>query len=143
MHGDADALERVLRNLGDNAARHATSRIKIALAERGSEMLLTFDDDGLGIPEQERGSRRSDSFGSTSHARMMRAAALYCEVHGKDVGLPVHANREASERPAREFIPALVLRHGRDSSLHGVRHHTSPRPGPDGAGCRPLSGSTF
>ncbi|MBJ7341543.1 ATP-binding protein [Mycolicibacterium sp.] len=54
VHGDADALGRVLRNLGDNAARHATTRIDIALAERGSEVLLTVDDDGPGIPELER-----------------------------------------------------------------------------------------
>lgn len=54
VHGDTGTLERVLRDLGENAARHATSRIDIALAERGSEMLLTFDDDGPGIPEQER-----------------------------------------------------------------------------------------
>ena len=35
VHGDVDALRRVLRNLGENAARHASSRIDIGVAERG------------------------------------------------------------------------------------------------------------
>ena len=54
VHGDADALRRVLRNLGENAARHAASRVAIALAVRGDAAVLTVDDDGPGIPESER-----------------------------------------------------------------------------------------
>lgn len=53
VHGDVDALRRVLRNLGENAARHASSRIDIALADRGGDVVLTVDDDGQGIPEPE------------------------------------------------------------------------------------------
>lgn len=52
--GDADALRRVLRNLGENAARHASSRIDIALIDRDGDVVLTVDDDGPGIPESER-----------------------------------------------------------------------------------------
>ncbi len=52
--GDADALRRVLRNLGENAARHASSRIDIALGDRRGDVVLTVDDDGSGIPESER-----------------------------------------------------------------------------------------
>jgi signal transduction histidine kinase len=54
VHGDTNALGRVLRNLGENAARHATSRVDLALAERDGEVVLTVDDDGPGIPESER-----------------------------------------------------------------------------------------
>jgi signal transduction histidine kinase len=54
VHGDVDALRRVLRNLGENAARHATGRIDIAVADHGSDVVLTVDDDGPGIPEAER-----------------------------------------------------------------------------------------
>jgi signal transduction histidine kinase len=54
VQGDADALHRVLRNLGENAARHASSRVKIALADLGDDVVLTVDDDGPGIPESER-----------------------------------------------------------------------------------------
>jgi signal transduction histidine kinase len=54
VDGDASALRRVLRNLGDNAARHAASRIDIALAAHGDTVVLTVDDDGPGIPDSER-----------------------------------------------------------------------------------------
>ena len=54
VRGDADALRRVFRNLGDNAARHASSRVDIALADRGDDVVLTVDDDGPGIAESER-----------------------------------------------------------------------------------------
>jgi signal transduction histidine kinase len=54
VQGDADALRRVFRNLGENAARHASSRVDIALADLGDDVVLTVDDDGPGIPESER-----------------------------------------------------------------------------------------
>jgi signal transduction histidine kinase len=54
VEGDADALRRMLRNLGENAARHAASRVAIAVAARGEHVVLTVDDDGPGIPESER-----------------------------------------------------------------------------------------
>jgi signal transduction histidine kinase len=54
VRGDADALRRMVRNVGENAARHASSRVEIALAERGDQVVLTVDDDGAGIPESER-----------------------------------------------------------------------------------------
>lgn len=53
VHGDVDALRRVLRNLGENAARHAGARIDITLADRGKVVVLTVGDDGPGIPEAE------------------------------------------------------------------------------------------
>ena len=54
VQGDADALRRMFRNLGENAARHSSERVDITLVERGSEVVLTVDDDGPGIPESER-----------------------------------------------------------------------------------------
>jgi signal transduction histidine kinase len=54
VRGDADALRRVVRNLGENAARHAAGRIDMVLADRGDEVVLAVDDDGPGIPESER-----------------------------------------------------------------------------------------
>jgi signal transduction histidine kinase len=54
VQGDVNALRRVLRNLGENAARHASSRIAISLDTRGGDVVLTVDDDGPGIPESER-----------------------------------------------------------------------------------------
>lgn len=54
VRGDRDGLRRVLRNLGDNAARHATSRIAFGLTERAGNVVLTVSDDGPGIPADER-----------------------------------------------------------------------------------------
>jgi signal transduction histidine kinase len=44
----------VLRNLGDNAARHARLRLAFSVAERDGVVLLGIDDDGPGIPEADR-----------------------------------------------------------------------------------------
>ncbi len=50
VRGNRDALRRVVRNLLDNADRHATSTVSIALEENDSEIVLTITDDGPGIP---------------------------------------------------------------------------------------------
>jgi signal transduction histidine kinase len=52
--GDPGGLRRVLRNLGDNAARHASGRVSFALAERDGAAVLAVDDDGPGIPPADR-----------------------------------------------------------------------------------------
>jgi len=54
VSGDAAALRRVLRNLGDNAQRHGRGRILFTLAETGNAVVLTVDDDGPGIAEPDR-----------------------------------------------------------------------------------------
>jgi len=54
VDGEARMLGRALRNLTDNAARHARSRIAIAVRVRGGEVELSVDDDGAGIPEDQR-----------------------------------------------------------------------------------------
>jgi signal transduction histidine kinase len=54
VDGDAAGLRRVLRNLGDNAARHAAGRLAFSLAETDGRVLLGVDDDGPGIPEADR-----------------------------------------------------------------------------------------
>jgi signal transduction histidine kinase len=53
VRGDARSLERLVRNLGDNAARHARS-VAFGLAARNGDVTLTVDDDGPGIPADER-----------------------------------------------------------------------------------------
>lgn len=54
VEGDAEGLRRLVRNLGENAARHARGRILFALAERDGWVHLTLDDDGRGIPPADR-----------------------------------------------------------------------------------------
>lgn len=59
--GDPHALARVLRNVLENAARHARTRIEITTRTVDSNVLLIVADDGPGIPAEER-SRVFDRF---------------------------------------------------------------------------------
>jgi signal transduction histidine kinase len=54
VDGDPDALSRIVRNLVDNAARHAAGRVALSLGEEDGRVVLTVDDDGPGIPEADR-----------------------------------------------------------------------------------------
>ncbi|MBN6055089.1 HAMP domain-containing protein [Nonomuraea sp. RK-328] len=51
VRGDALDLSRVLTNLVDNAVRHTSSKVEVALTRDG---VLTVTDDGPGIPEADR-----------------------------------------------------------------------------------------
>ena len=50
---DPDGLSRVVRNLVDNAVRHAASRVTVTVLP-GDPVELLVDDDGPGIPVDER-----------------------------------------------------------------------------------------
>ena len=53
--GSADSAARVVAHLLDNAARHARSRVAVALrAEPSGEVVLAVDDDGEGIAAEDR-----------------------------------------------------------------------------------------
>ncbi len=52
--GDPSGLRSVIRNLADNAARHASAEVAFAVAEQDGTVTLTVDDDGPGIPETDR-----------------------------------------------------------------------------------------
>jgi len=54
VNGDAAALRRALHNLGDNAARHAQGRVALALKECEGWAELLVDDDGPGVPVDDR-----------------------------------------------------------------------------------------
>ncbi|GAA1152218.1 ATP-binding protein [Streptomyces javensis] len=54
VRGDTEALRCVVRNLLDNARRHADQRIRVTLGERGGTVELTVSDDGSGIPTADR-----------------------------------------------------------------------------------------
>ena len=52
--GDAPLLARAVRNLLDNAARHATTRVTITVRSNGQDAEFTVADDGPGIPVSDR-----------------------------------------------------------------------------------------
>lgn len=52
--GDRAHLERVVRNLLDNAERHASSRVEVSVVVESGAAVLRVVDDGPGIPEVDR-----------------------------------------------------------------------------------------
>jgi signal transduction histidine kinase len=51
---DANRVRQVLENLVENAARFAAHEVKIAIAQSDTEVRTVVDDDGPGVPLQER-----------------------------------------------------------------------------------------
>lgn len=68
VHGDERALNRVLRNLIDNAVRHATSTVTVRVERYASTVELTVADDGPGVPAADR-SRIFERFARLDDAR--------------------------------------------------------------------------
>jgi signal transduction histidine kinase len=68
ISGDRDKLERLVRNLSDNAARHARSTISLSLRDGGGTVVMAIDDDGSGIPVAQR-ERIFDRFVRLEDAR--------------------------------------------------------------------------
>ncbi|GAA1815037.1 ATP-binding protein [Agromyces neolithicus] len=56
VRGDAGLLRQLVRNLVDNAARHARTKLALTVAPASDEtsVVLTVSDDGDGIPADER-----------------------------------------------------------------------------------------
>lgn len=85
--GDSTRIRRMVRNLVDNATRHATSRVAIGLQEIQGEVVLFVDDDGPGVPADKRdevfrrftrleGARDRDSGGAGLGLAIVRATAV-------------------------------------------------------------------
>jgi signal transduction histidine kinase len=66
--GDRSALARVVRNLVDNAARHAAGRVHLASGTDGVDAWMEISDDGPGVPEADR-SRVFERFVRLDDAR--------------------------------------------------------------------------
>jgi signal transduction histidine kinase len=52
--GVAAYLERAVRNLLENAERHARSRVVVTLSDDGTELVLAISDDGPGVAPEHR-----------------------------------------------------------------------------------------
>lgn len=72
VRGDRAALCRVVRNLVENARRHARTRVDVALVADGDDVVLTVDDDGPGIPPEHRDAV-FERFVRLDHGRDRRA----------------------------------------------------------------------
>jgi signal transduction histidine kinase len=54
VSGDRRKLATIVRNLTDNAARHASGAVAFSLGREGDDVVLGIEDDGNGIPPDER-----------------------------------------------------------------------------------------
>jgi len=54
VSGDVNRLSQVVRNLADNAVRHADHQIRLALTREHEHALIVVEDDGPGIPPCDR-----------------------------------------------------------------------------------------
>ncbi len=52
--GDRQKLERLVRNLTDNAARHARGTVALSLREVEGEAIFSVEDDGEGVASEDR-----------------------------------------------------------------------------------------
>jgi len=104
VHGRRDALARVVRNLVDNAVRHADSRVAVTVQTSGDVVELTVTDDGPGVAPADR-ERIFERFTRLDEARARDAG-------GMGLGLAV--------------VKTTVERHGGsvtvdDADPHGAR----------------------
>lgn len=111
VRGDLGLLSQVTRNLADNAARHASTRVWMRLGQTPTGAILTVEDDGGGIPPGDRG-RVFDRFVRLDEARARDAGgsglglAIVREivrVHGGDVRVDAGASGGA------RFVVTLPL----------------------------------
>jgi signal transduction histidine kinase len=79
--GDEDQLRRVVRNLLDNALRHAVDTVAIEVGSDDGRVTIAFDDDGEGIAVEDR---------ERIFERFVRLDASRSRLHGgSGLGLPI------------------------------------------------------
>jgi signal transduction histidine kinase len=102
VHGDPAQLSRVVRNLVDNAVRHATSCVEVEVRPIGEPpdrvAVVQVHDDGSGIPEADR-ARVFERFTRLDHAR---AAAD----GGSGLGLAIVVELVAAHEGTVGFVDA-------------------------------------
>ncbi len=110
--GDADALDRVVKNLLDNAIRHARDTVTVRLRTDHTTVTLTVADDGSGIPAADR-DRIFDRFIRLEDARTRDAG-------GSGLGLAIVRDVVAAHRgniavednhPGTRMVITLPIEH--------------------------------
>jgi signal transduction histidine kinase len=110
VQGDPGQLTMLVRNLAENAARHATSTVVFTLAEHDGAAVLTVADDGNGIPVEQQ-DRVFDRFTRMDDARSERdggaglglaIARDIVERHGGSIGI------DTDYRPGARFRVTLA-----------------------------------
>ncbi len=98
VSGDASDHGRLLRNLVDNGARHATSRVRVTVRNEGGEVVLSVHDDGPGIPGEES-ERVFERFVRLDDARSRDRG-------GAGLGLPIARELAQRHRGTLALVPS-------------------------------------
>jgi len=100
VDGDPNALRRVVRNLLDNASRHAAGRVGVALGEHAGRVKFVVEDDGPGVSPEER-ARVFERFVRLDDARARDAG-------GSGLGLAIVAELVAAHDGAVTIGEAAI-----------------------------------
>lgn len=121
VRGDASQLRRVIRNLADNAARHARSTVAFELAEDRDGVVLAVSDDGPGV-EAAAAEAIFDRFTRLDESRHRDAG-------GSGLGLAIC--REIVERHHGTIVLDVGHRDGARFVVRLPLADAPNRPGPD------------
>jgi signal transduction histidine kinase len=102
-------LGQVVGNLVSNARRHARSEVVLSLQEYGDQVVLTVDDDGEGIPVEDR-ERVFERFVRLDEARGRDAGGSglgLAIVHKVVAGLGGTVRVQESSRGGARFVVTL------------------------------------
>ena len=132
VHGDPARLSQVLRNLADNAARHAAGTVRLSLHIDGPTAIVRVDDDGPGVPPEDR-QRVFDRFVRLDAARDR-------DVGGSGLGLSIvreivlghggHVRVEASDLGGASLVVLLPLDGARSEPRDCTRSRDEGQPSP-------------
>lgn len=111
VYGDA-LLEKVFYNLFDNTMRHGdrVTRVHIGLESRSGGIIIFYQDDGVGIPAENKERIFQRGFGRNSGLGLF----LSREILGI-TGMTIHENGALGKGARFEiFVPSSVFRSGKD-----------------------------
>ncbi|MFJ8616603.1 sensor histidine kinase [Streptomyces clavifer] len=100
VRGSKGDYERLLRNLVDNAARHATSRVQVNVRNQDEQVVLSVHDDGPGIPGEDA-ERVFERFVRLDDARSR-------DLGGTGLGLPIARELAHRHRGTLALVPSGV-----------------------------------
>jgi signal transduction histidine kinase len=104
--GDADALDRVVRNVLDNATRHARGRVTVSVRAVSGTVMLTVADDGEGIAPVDR-QRVFQRFARLDAGRARAGAGLGLAIVREVVAAHQGAVRIEDNHPGARIVITL------------------------------------
>ena len=96
--GEPDMLARAVRNLIDNAVRHASTEVSLSVVESGNRGVIAISDDGPGV-DPEIAQRLFERFARSEESRERSAG-------GAGLGLAIVEAAARAHRGSVRFVPS-------------------------------------